>query len=92
MLAKSFPKVSLESRLSRESYNAKFGMDDCARKNYRVTLIGPNVDSISLNFTQTWNIKRLFNILYNRTQYRYSNFILVFKLSFRRKNRNSKCR
>ena len=38
MLAKSFPKVSLESRLSRESYNAKFGMDECARKNYRVTL------------------------------------------------------
>ena len=38
MLAKSFLKVSLESRLSRESYNAKFGMDECARNNYRVTL------------------------------------------------------
>ena len=34
MLAKSFPKVSLESRLSRESYDAKFGMDECARNNY----------------------------------------------------------
>ena len=38
MLAKNFPKVSLESRLSRESYNAKFGMDECARNNCRVTL------------------------------------------------------
>ena len=40
MLAKSFPKVSLELRLSRESYNAKFGMAECARNNYRVTLNG----------------------------------------------------
>ena len=38
MLAKSLPKVSLESRLSRENYDAKFGMDECARNNYRVTL------------------------------------------------------
>ena len=38
MLAKSFPKNSLESCLSRESYNAKFGMDECVRNNYRVTL------------------------------------------------------
>ena len=29
MLAKSCPKVSLQSRLSQESYDAKFGM--CAR-------------------------------------------------------------
>ena len=38
MLAKRFSKVSLESSLSRESYNAKFGMDECVRNNYRVTL------------------------------------------------------
>ena len=37
MLAKSYPKGSLKSRLSRDSYNAKFGMDECARNNYRVT-------------------------------------------------------
>ena len=30
--------VSLQSRLSRESYDAKFGMDECARDNYGVTL------------------------------------------------------
>ena len=39
MFAKSCPKVSLQSRLSRESYDAKFGMDECARNNYGVTLI-----------------------------------------------------
>ena len=39
MLAKSCPKVSLQSRLSRESYDTKFGMDECARNNYGVTLI-----------------------------------------------------
>ena len=38
MLAKSCPKVSLQSRLSRESYDAKFGMDECALNNYGVTL------------------------------------------------------
>ena len=38
MLAKSCPKVSLQSRLSRESYDTKFGMDECARNNYGVTL------------------------------------------------------
>ena len=38
MLATSFPKVSLQSRLSRESYDAKFGMDKCARNNYGATL------------------------------------------------------
>ena len=38
MLAKSFLKVSLQSRLSREGYDAKFGMDECAPNNYGVTL------------------------------------------------------
>ena len=38
MLAESFPKVSLQSRLSRDSYDATFGMDKCARSNYGVTL------------------------------------------------------
>ena len=38
MFDKSCPKVSLQSRLSRESYDAKFGMDECARNNYEVTL------------------------------------------------------
>ena len=38
MLAKSCLKVSLQSRLSRESYGAKFGMDEFARNNYGVTL------------------------------------------------------
>ena len=38
MLAKSWAKVSLQSRLSRESYYAKFGMDECNRNNYGVTL------------------------------------------------------
>ena len=38
MFAKSCPKVSLQSRLSRESYDAKFGIDECARNNYGVTL------------------------------------------------------
>ena len=37
MLAKSCPKVSLQSRLSRESYDTKFGMDESAQKNYGVT-------------------------------------------------------
>ena len=38
MLALRCPKVSLQSRLSRESCDAKFGMDECARNNYGVTL------------------------------------------------------
>ena len=38
MFAKSYPKVSLQSRLSRERYEAKFGMDEWARNNYGVTL------------------------------------------------------
>ena len=38
MLAKSRPKVSLQSRFSQESYDAKFFMDECAWNNYRVTL------------------------------------------------------
>jgi len=38
MLAEDCPKVSLQSRLSREISDAKFGMDKCARNNYRVTL------------------------------------------------------
>ena len=38
MLAKSCPKVSLQSRLSRESDDVKFGMDESARNNYGVTL------------------------------------------------------
>ena len=38
MLAKSFLEVSLQSRLSLESYVAKFGMNECARNNYGVTL------------------------------------------------------
>ena len=38
MLAKSCPKVSLQSRTSRESYDTKFGMDECARNNSGVTL------------------------------------------------------
>ena len=38
MLAKSGPKVSLQSRLSRESYEAKFRMDECASNNKGVTL------------------------------------------------------
>ena len=41
MLAKSCPKVSLQSLLSRESYEAKFDMDECARNNYGVTLNVP---------------------------------------------------
>ena len=44
MLAKHCPKVSLQSHLSRESYDAKFGMDECARNNYRVTLRMANFD------------------------------------------------
>ena len=38
MFAKSYAKVSLQSRLSRESYDVKFGMDECTRNNYGVTL------------------------------------------------------
>ena len=38
MFAKSCPKVSLQSRLSQESYDAKFGIDECAWNNYGVTL------------------------------------------------------
>ena len=38
MFAKCCPKVTLKSCLSRESYDAKFGMDECARDNYGVTL------------------------------------------------------
>ena len=38
MLVKSRPKVSLKSRLNRQSNDAKFGMDECARNNYGVTL------------------------------------------------------
>ena len=38
MFAKSCPKVSLQSRLSREIYDAKFGKDECARNNYGATL------------------------------------------------------
>ena len=38
MLAKSCPKASFQSRLSRESYDAKFGMEECARNNYGVAL------------------------------------------------------
>ena len=52
MLAKGFPKNSLESRLSRESYNAKFGMDECARNNYRVTLI-------DVSGEEDWNCLKL---------------------------------
>ena len=44
MLAKHCPKVSLQSHLSRESYDAKFGMDECARNNFRVTLRMANFD------------------------------------------------
>ena len=44
MLAKHCPKVSLQSRLSRENYDAKFGMDECARNNYWVTLRMANFD------------------------------------------------
>ena len=44
MLAKHCPKVSLQSRLSREKYDAKFGMDECARNNYWVTLRMANFD------------------------------------------------
>ena len=29
MFAKSCPKVSLQSHINRESYDAKFGMDEC---------------------------------------------------------------
>ena len=43
MLAKSYPKVLLKSRLSRESYNAKFGMDECTRNNYGVTLVKASI-------------------------------------------------
>ena len=38
MFAKSNPRVSLQSRLSRKGYDAKFRMDECARNNYGVTL------------------------------------------------------
>ena len=44
MSAKSCPKVSLQSRLSRESYDAKFGMVECTRNKYGVTLNGPKVE------------------------------------------------
>ena len=40
MLAKSCPKVSLQSQLNRESFDAKFCMGECARNNYGVTLNG----------------------------------------------------
>ena len=38
MLAKSCPKVSLQSCLSQESCDVKLGMDKCAWNNYGVTL------------------------------------------------------
>ena len=38
MLAKSCPKVSVQSRSGRENYDAKSGMDESARNNYGVTL------------------------------------------------------
>ena len=38
MFAKSCPKVSLQSRLSRDSYDAKFGMNECDPNSYGVTL------------------------------------------------------
>ena len=38
MFASNCPKVSLQSCLSRESYDATFGMDECARNYYGVTL------------------------------------------------------
>ena len=50
MLAKSCPKVSLQSRLSRESYDAKFGMDESARNKYGVTLKGETSNTGELTF------------------------------------------
>ena len=38
MFAKSSPNVSLQSCLTWESYDVKFGMDECARNNYGVTV------------------------------------------------------
>ena len=38
MIGEHFPKVSRSSRQSLKSYNPKFVMDKCARKNYGVTL------------------------------------------------------
>ena len=49
MFAKNCPKVSLQSRLSRESYDAKSGMHECAPNNYGVTL-NAYIMSIMLNY------------------------------------------
>ena len=45
MLAKSCPKVSLQSQLSQKSYDAKFGMGECAWNNYGVILKVAILDS-----------------------------------------------
>ena len=37
MFAQKCPKVSLQLSLRRESYDAKFGMDECSRNSYGVT-------------------------------------------------------
>ena len=46
MFALSCAKVSLQSRLSRESYDAKFAMDECARNYYGVTLTPRNAHDL----------------------------------------------
>ena len=38
MIGEHFPKVSLPSRQSLKSYNAKFAMDKCNRNKYGATL------------------------------------------------------
>ena len=48
MLAKNCLKVSLKSRLSRKSYDAKFGMDECVRNHYGVTLSNMQVIMIQI--------------------------------------------
>ena len=46
MLAKSFPRFS-------QSYDAKFGMDECARNNYGVTLKANSEAVAETNYNNT---------------------------------------
>ena len=80
MLAKSFPKFSLESRLSRESYNTKFGMAECAQNNYRVTLSNENGDA-----EDVWLKMYLYFIHESRNCLRVFNVYIGFKTSSSRR-------
>ena len=57
MLAKSCSKVTLQSCLRRESYDAKFGMDECAQNNYGVTL------NVTVQGTKKFNFSACPNFL-----------------------------